>query len=287
MKGEYLLIMSTELKIDEIGYWSEIKLSILDDYAKPYNQILRAHNLKTIYIDAFAGAGHHRAKGSNRIIDGSPLRALNVQPPFDILHFVDINTARVDQLGKLVKGRANVMVHRGDCNHILLAEILPRISYENYERALCILDPYGLQLDWEVIRTAGHSRVTEIFLNFPVMDMNMNVFWANPDRVAPASQQRMTRFWGDESWREAAYEPIQGLFGAMTEKNPIDDVVKAFQERLKKVAGFQYVPKPMPMRNSKKAIVYFLFFAAQKPVAQDIVRDIFNKYAPHEEVPNG
>jgi len=32
------------------------------------------------------------------------------------------------------------------------------------------------------------------------------------------------------------------------------------------------------MRNSKGAIVYYLFFAAQKPVAEGIVRDIFNKY---------
>jgi three-Cys-motif partner protein len=72
--------MSNELRIDEIGYWSEVKLAILDEYAKPYNQILRAHRLQTIYIDGFAGAGYHRAKGSDRIIGGSPVRALNVQP---------------------------------------------------------------------------------------------------------------------------------------------------------------------------------------------------------------
>ncbi len=70
--------MGAELKIDEIGYWSEIKLAILDEYAKPYNQILRNNKLKSIYIDGFAGAGHHRAKGSERVIEGSPQRALNV-----------------------------------------------------------------------------------------------------------------------------------------------------------------------------------------------------------------
>jgi three-Cys-motif partner protein len=279
--------MSTELKIDEVGYWTEIKLSILNEYAKPYNQILRANRLRTIYIDAFAGAGHHRAKGSDRIIDGSPRRAMNVEPPFDVLHFIDIDTARVAELRRLTIGRFNACVHHGNCNQILLEEIFPRIGYENYERALCILDPYGLHLDWEVIKAAGDSRVTEIFLNFPVMDMNMNVFWASPDRVTEASRQRMTRFWGDQSWREAAYEPVQGLFGTMTEKNPIENVVKAFQERLKRIAGFQFVPEPMPMRNSNRTIVYFLFFAAQKPVAKDIVQHIFEKYRLHGEVRNG
>jgi three-Cys-motif partner protein len=97
----------------------------------------------------------------------------------------------------------------------------------------------------------------------------------------------MTRFWGDESWRQAAYEPVQGLFGEMQEKSSIDRLVKAFQERLKKVAGFKYVAKPMPMHNSKGAVVYFLFFAAQQPTADKIVKDIFAKYAHHGEVPNG
>lgn len=32
------------------------------------------------------------------------------------------------------------------------------------------------------------------------------------------------------------------------------------------------------MRNSKGATVYYLFFASQKPVAGQIVDDIFKKY---------
>ena len=47
---------------------------------------------------------------------------------------------------------------------------------------------------------------------------------------------------------------------------------------LKKVAGFQHVPEPIPMRNTKGAIVYYLFFASPKPVAAKIVTDIFEKY---------
>jgi hypothetical protein len=57
--------MSSELKIDEIGYWSEMKLAILEKYARPYNQILLSHHLHPIYIDGSAGAGHHKAKGSD------------------------------------------------------------------------------------------------------------------------------------------------------------------------------------------------------------------------------
>jgi|ETNmetMinimDraft_2_1059921.scaffolds.fasta_scaffold95605_2 hypothetical protein len=43
-------------------------------------------------------------------------------------------------------------------------------------------------------------------------------------------------------------------------------------------AGFKNVPKPFPMINSKGAIVYYLFFASQKPVAENIIGYIFKKY---------
>jgi hypothetical protein len=54
--------------------------------------------------------------------------------------------------------------------------------------------------------------------------------------------------------------------------------VKAFQKRLQTLAGFEFVPEPLPMRNSNNAVVYYLFFASQKPVAKKIIEDIFKKH---------
>jgi three-Cys-motif partner protein len=279
--------MSDKLKIDEIGYWSEVKLAILDEYARPYNQILHKNEFKSIYIDGFAGAGHHRAKGSERVIEGSPQRAMNVQPPFDHLHFVDIDVARVAELKRISLDRQNVSVHQGDCNDVLVRKVFPTISYARRERALCILDPYGLDLNWETIKTAGESKVIEIFLNFPVMDMNRNVLWHNSEQVSKLHRERMTKYWGDNSWEEAAYQTTQGLFEEMQEKASNEEVAEAFRTRLKKVGGFKHVPKPMPMRNTKGAVVYYLFFAAQEPTADKIVKSIFAKYAHRGEVSNG
>jgi len=47
---------------------------------------------------------------------------------------------------------------------------------------------------------------------------------------------------------------------------------------LKKVAGFSFVPEPLPMRNSNNAVVYYLFLASAKPVAEKIIEEIFSKY---------
>jgi hypothetical protein len=38
------------------------------------------------------------------------------------------------------------------------------------------------------------------------------------------------------------------------------------------------VPEPLAMRNTNNAVVYYLFFASQKDVAQKIVQDIFARY---------
>jgi hypothetical protein len=61
-------------------------------------------------------------------------------------------------------------------------------------------------------------------------------------------------------------------------KQSNDVIVAAFRERLKKVAGFGFVPEPLPMRNSRKAVVYYLFLASPKAVAEKIITDIFNKH---------
>jgi three-Cys-motif partner protein len=108
--------------------------------------------------------------------------------------------------------------------------------------------------------------------------MNRNVLRRNPDKVEASQKARMNSFWGDTSWYDAAYRTETSLF-EIPEKQSNDDIAEAFRLRLKKVAGFARVPQPMPMRNSRGAIVYYLFFASQKNTAEGIVRDIFNKYA--------
>lgn len=275
------MIAKRHLKIDEIGYWSEVKLDIIRDYAKEYSKILSAQEkprLSHVYIDGFAGGGHHISRSTGKVVPGSPQNALEVKPSFKDYYLIDLNPHKVESLGDLAEGRPNVHVYKGDCNRILLEEVFPNVRWENYRRGLCLLDPYGLHLKWEVLLTAGSMRSIEIFLNFPVADMNRNVFWHDYDNVADSDLARMNAFWGDESWREAAYKQEPNLFDIETVRTDNETIAISFQERLRTVAGFDYVPNPIPMRNSQGATVYYLFFASQKPAAKKIVDYIFNKY---------
>ncbi len=267
--------MNTDL--DVIGKWSEVKLEIIRKFAAAYAQILTSQKLHASYIDGFAGAGLHISKEQKTIVPGSPLNALLISPPFNEYHFVDLNPARAENLEELRGNRENVHVYNQDCNVVLLERILPKIRYDEYKRALCVLDPYGLHLDWKVLALAGNLKTVDVFLNFPIMDINRNVLRRDSSQAQKEQIARLNAFWGDESWRDAAYSTQDNLFG-YEEKTDNVAIVKAFRERLKKVAGFQCVPPPLPMRNKNNAPVYYLFFASRQPLAERIAKDIFKKY---------
>ncbi|HUP62722.1 MAG TPA: three-Cys-motif partner protein TcmP [Thermoanaerobaculia bacterium] len=144
---------------DEIGFWSEIKLDILRKYWPAYTRIVKKQSWRfhAVYADAFAGSGKHISRTSGEFVMGSPARALEVRPPFDEYHFIDLDAAKVKSLTELAAERPNVHVHEGDCNTILMRDVFPRAQWKDFKRAICLLDPYSLQLDWRVIAEAGRS----------------------------------------------------------------------------------------------------------------------------------
>jgi three-Cys-motif partner protein len=272
---------------DIIGPWSEVKLAILREYAAPYSKIVSAKGFHHLYIDGFAGPGAHVSRETGELILGSPRIALAIEPPFKEYHFIDADRTRVEQLRTLAGGRPDVYVHPGDCNDVLLREVLPRAQYGDFRRALCVLDPYNIDLDWQVVSTAGRMRSVEIFLNFMVMDMNMNVLLSDPEKAEPSQVARMNRFWGDESWHAVAYEedPQRHLFqGPVMVKveDANEKIAEAYRQRLLQVAGFKFAPTPLRFPNSLGATIYYMFFASPDPTANKIVQQIFDKYRQRE-----
>ena len=119
------------MKYDEIGYWSEIKLDIVREFAGTYSKILNAQtkpSLYHIYIDAFAGAGKHISKRTGEFVKGSPQNALLLNPPFREYHLIDLDCKKVDSLKGIAEQFANmnVNIYEGDCNRILLDQVFPK-----------------------------------------------------------------------------------------------------------------------------------------------------------------
>ncbi len=274
---------STLPKFDEIGIWSEVKLEILKAYAQQYSLILNApgqSKFHPIYIDGFAGAGVHVSKTTGKLVPGSPLNALAIQPPFEEIHLIDLDGSKIEHLRRVIGGQSNVFLYEGNCNEILLRDVFPRVRYEEYRRALCLLDPYGLHLDWQVVEQAGKLGTIDLFLNFPILDMNRNALWSRQEGVSSANIERMNAFWGDNSWRKVAFRPPRQLsfLPVDDEKVPNEVIVEAYRQRLIDKAGFKFVPEALPMKNSTGNTVYYLIFASQKDVARKIAAWILKNY---------
>jgi three-Cys-motif partner protein len=268
---------------DAIGPWTEVKLDILREYAAPYSKIVIAHGFHHMYIDAYAAGGAHISRTTGQVVAGSPLVALSTEPPFREYHFIDADPNRVDQLRRHSGKRADIHIHAGDCNEILIRDVFPLVRYEDRRRALCLLDPYNINLSWNVIATAGRMKSIEVFVNFMVMDMNMNVLLRDPARADAVQVARMDRFWGDGSWREVAYEVSRqgSLFGG-PEQVKVEDanerISEAYRKRLIDVAGFAYAPRPLRFVNRLGATIYYLFFASPNQTGGKIIEDIFRKH---------
>lgn len=88
----------------------------------------------------------------------------------------------------------------------------------------------------------------------------------------------MTVTWGDDSWQDELLRQEPGLFEEIKIKKKNESIADRFRNRLITVAGFKFVPKPIPMKNSSGGDIYYLYFGSHNKTGKKIVSEIFNKY---------
>jgi three-Cys-motif partner protein len=265
--------------VGELDSWPEIKLDIVREYATACSEVLsKRPGLHHVYVEAFGGPGVRLAPATHELVPGSPLNAMAIQPPFKEYFLIDLDGGRSEELRRLTGNRPGVHVLEGDCNRLLLETIFPLVREEDYRRGLCVLDPNGLYLDWNVIATAGHMQTLEFFFEFPMKAVERLVL--DRDRAGlPAVLQPMDRFWGDDSWRSIALPAEKKLYGDEPVKVSQEAIVESYHHRLLTDAGFPFVPKPMPMDDANGEVVGYLFFASHNVLGGKIVQHLFEKHA--------
>jgi len=267
-------------RYDEIGPWSERKLEIIRKYAAAFSTVMTSQGFRYVYIDAFAGSGTHISKTTRKLVPGSSLSVLQVDPPFAHYYFVDTSASKLEELTLCTNERTDVTILRGDCNEILPRDVFPQVQYKRYERGLCFLDPYGAHVKWSTIEAAADTKAIDIMLNFSVLDINRNMYWRSG--VNSKQEPRLTALWGDASWGQL-YDVEPGLFSDMAEKKGNEALANAYAKRLRDVAGFKHSARPLEVRNKSGAVMYYLLFASHKPLAVKIANDIFKYYRkPHD-----
>ena len=255
-----------------IHIWTALKLEYLDYYLQAY-VIATKQAQQTHYIDAFAGCGECVLRENGYPVQGSPWRALNTIPPFTHYHFVEKEPPLASHLRKCIweKGVINADVYTGDCNVVLPTEVLPKVP-KNVP-SFAFIDPRGLQLHWATVEAlASHrrGRKMELLILYPYdMAVVRQLSLAVRNQ---AYYDRLSRFYGDESWLEQFQQSVS--MRETTEQRR-ERFIQLYVHNLRSL-GYKYVIPFAPLRSQNRPL-YHMIFAGNHPAGSNIIGSVWAK----------
>ncbi|MDE6966277.1 MAG: three-Cys-motif partner protein TcmP, partial [Clostridiales bacterium] len=168
----------------------------------------------------------------------------------------------------------------GDAN-IELKSLLSKLTV--YQRGVMFLDPYAMELNWDVLESAKQSGILDIWYLFPLNALTRNLF--KKLNMPEATKEKVTRILGTDSWEKELYHQSAQLSffdDEPLERVNFDGLVDFVKDRLK--SNFPYVsPKSRMLKNSNNSPMFILFFimtnASNKAIGlgSKVVSDIFDK----------
>lgn len=218
------------------GLHTRRKLDVVAKYLSAYVTVMKKLDFRTFYVDGFAGSGASASKSeldgaddptlfpSGDVVEGSPVRALNVEPPFDQYVFIDKNEENVRLLEFLSTQfyDRKIEIMPGDAND-RLQDFCRRIARERLDRAVIFLDPFGLSVRWETIQQIASTKKVDLWYLVPVDGMSRQI---KADGSFLPGAAKIDDLWGSNAWRSKAVRRADAA----------DDLFGGVDERLEKIA---------------------------------------------------
>lgn len=151
------------LFIPTVGEWSHDKHYFLMRYIDAFTTSMKNKNWAGLhYIDLFAGAGIEKLETSGKLEWGSATIA--AQAGFTQLHLCEMDKRNHEALkSRVYKIRPDAQILIGDANE-KITEIIGQIP--NRTLSLAFLDPYGLHMEFETLKTLSAVRA-DLVIFFP------------------------------------------------------------------------------------------------------------------------
>jgi three-Cys-motif partner protein len=289
--------------LDWGGDWTETKLQAFEAYVNAYLTIMNAQKVKyngwptTIYFDGFAGSGKNcsseeKNKESNNnlliknlnyeekyVYKGSAERVLALNKKFDEYYFVDIDKSSIDQLRNHLDQKFNLSDFKcnfinGDVNDIL-KDFSSKLTKK--DAALILLDPFGMDIEWESILSLK-GKIVDLWILVP-SGVIVNRLLDKKGELKYI--KTLEKFFGlnEQKIKGIFYrkEEQPNLFGIdeITQKisNPIKRIAAIYVYQLKNV--FKFVTnEPLILLNSKNVPIYHFVFASNNKTAMKIASQI-------------
>ncbi len=289
------------------GQWTEEKLDTFEKYVKAYLTIMNAYrdkfNWQLVYVDGFAGSGSRNESNteapSELLLDlfknedieeseintykGAAERVLSIDMRgFDFYYFIDKDeesSNRLKQhLAHLIKGKK--VQFRSDDANTEVKKLASAMKKNSKYRALVLLDPFGMQVNWDTI-VALEGTKTDLWILVPtgVIVNRLLVRKGEPLHI-----ERLTSFFGknEEFLKQYFYSRVQEqtLFGEVERiekvKKPIQKIAELYVQQLQGI--FKYVtPEPLVLYNSRHTPIFHFVCASNNETAIKIASQIIKK----------
>ncbi|MCL4477063.1 MAG: three-Cys-motif partner protein TcmP [Nitrospirae bacterium] len=237
----------------EIGSWGEEKYRHVALYSSLFAKSMRRKWECLVYIDLFSGAGRARIRGTNRIVNSSPLLVLGLPDKFDRYIFCEKERKKYEALKKRIKREfpdADSHYVEGDANQ-RFDEILAKMpDFRKSFRVLafCFADPYALSnLKFETIRQLS-ARYMDFLVLIP-SGMEANRFVTKYTKVLNSP---VDLFLGSSEWRAAWRE-------AQKNKTPFEQfIVKEFGKSMESLGYIDSgLDLAVPIRSDDRNLLLY------------------------------
>lgn len=253
------------------GEHTQEKLQALRDYLPAYTTAL-GKRFTLYYIDAFAGTGECdiTVAGRELRVPGSASIAIDCKPPFHKMVFIEKAASRMRALEKLSQAakHRDIAVVKDDANVAVPAHLA---ALKRSDRAVVLLDPYGMTVDWATLEKISASRLADVWYLFPLSGLYRQA--AKDSRNVDAFKEAaLTRIMGPHDWKKALYQPkpTYDLFGDDSDVRTADPKRMAswVGECLKTIFAGVYGPKILYQKRTdgkQGPPLYALFFLVPNP----------------------
>jgi len=270
------------------GGWTEIKIAILETYAKQFLTVFKNQpNQKLLYFDGFAGSGDIEVDDSGdegkRTIEGAAIRILKIDKPrsFNMYYFVEKKKKFASSLETKIKKQfpqKKCFVQAEDCNKKLrdLARFLRSDKGKPY-KVLGFIDPKGMQLEWSSIEILRGLAIDLWVLN-PTSGANRVL--VRRGEIDESWLYRLELFLGmdREEIKNHFYSKRPNLFGELDiikENDPINKLHELYASRIAGII-FKYISNPKILKNNSGSPLFHFFMATNNEIALRIANSVVN-----------
>ncbi len=221
------------LVYNDVGSWTEDKHKLVAYYAGLFSAAMKG-KWKRVYIELYAGAGYSCVRGTERVIAGSPIQALELKVPFDRYVFCERDDKKRAALQVRVRRHApsaDVTFIPGDCDSHVdeIFAAIPGQAKATKVLSLCFVDPNDIGIKFATLQRLARWQVDFIVLLALYMDA------LRAERNYVRNPRKINELLGDHSWPERWAKAKQA--GAQFPRFLADEFASS-------MATLKYIPPP-------------------------------------------